>query len=371
MMSRLTLENQTEEVQSEPELIWELGTAYDFFISLEILHRPEEFGLRPSWAAGVRSRVPGEERRALEEGVKILDVFSLPWIHDLPQPKDSPTALWALGRIPPEKRLPTLSLGYGADRGLKELLLGIAARGSWEDRDRENLREKLHSIYKKSFTVKELSKILDWWAGAAEFGDLYLSALRSYYEVFFAEEERRILPVLRASLENAQEAARQMGVQDLIRHLSQGVLFESLAGIEQLVLTPSYWSTPFIFFSKYDAKKLILAFGGRPAGVSLVPGEEVPDTLLQALKALADPTRLRILRYLSAQPLTPADLSRRLRLRPPTVIHHLHALRIAGLLNLTLEAGGEKRYAARKEALGEVFAHVADFLEENRGTSGD
>jgi DNA-binding transcriptional ArsR family regulator len=97
-----------------------------------------------------------------------------------------------------------------------------------------------------------------------------------------------------------------------------------------------------------------------------VPGEEVPDTLLQALKALADPTRLRIMRYLSAQPMTPADLSRRLRLRAPTVIHHLHALRVAGLLNLTLETSGEKRYAARKEAVGEIFKHISDFLEEDQ-----
>lgn len=369
MMSTLTSDKQTEKNQSEPELIWEFGTAYDFFISLEVLHRPEDFGLRASWAAGVRSRVPGEERRALEDSVRILDVFSLPWIHDLPQPKDCTTALWALGRMPPEVRLPTLFLGYGADKDLKDLLLGVAGRGSWEEGDRENLREILHSIYKKAFTLKDLSRMLDWWARAAEFGELYLSALRSYYEVFFAEEERRILPVLREALESAQAASRSMSIQDLIKHLSQGVWFESLAGIEQLVLTPSYWSSPLIFFSKHDAKKMILAFGGRPPGTSLVPGEEVPDILVQALKALADPTRLRIMRYLSAQSMTPADLSRRLRLRAPTVIHHLHALRVAGLLNLTLDAGGEKRYTARKEAVGEVFKHISDFLEEDQHTS--
>jgi len=288
MMSTLADEKQTEKHPGEPELIWDLGTAYDFFISLEVLHRPEDFGLRASWAAGVRSRVPGEERRALEDSVKILDVFSLPWIYDLPQPKDCTTALWALGRIPAENRLPTLSLGYGADKDLRGLLLGVAARGSWDEEDRESLREILHPIYKKTFSIKDLSRILDWWARAAEFGELYLSALRSYYEVFFAEEERRILPVLREALEGAQAASRSMSIQDLIKHLSQGVWFESLAGIEQLVLTPSYWSSPLIFFSKYDDKKMILAFGGRPAGMSLVPGEEVPDALLQALKALAE-----------------------------------------------------------------------------------
>ena len=71
--------------------------------------------------------------------------------------------------------------------------------------------------------------------------------------------------------------------------------------------------------------------------MSLVPGELVPDALYQPLKALADPTRLRILRYLSDEPLTPAALARRLRLRSPTVIHHLDALRLARLVILTLE----------------------------------
>lgn len=369
MMSVQTRGDQTDENQSQPGLIWEIGTAYDLFISLEVLHRPEEFGLRPSWAAGVRSRVPAEERRVLEDGVTLLDVLNLPWIHDLPQPKDSTTVLWALGRIPPEERLPTLFFDYEKEANLKALLMEVAYRKSWNDDDRDQLRDLIQSISKKTHTVKELSRILDWWARPAEFGELFLSALRSYYEVFFVEEERRILPALRSALENARGDSQQMSIQELIRHLSQGVWFESLVGIEQLVLTPSYWSTPFIFFSKYDEKKMVLAFGGRPAGTSLVPGEEVPDALLQALKALADPTRLRILRYLAAQPLTSADLSRRLRLRLPTVIHHLHALRIAGLLNLTLEAGGEKRYSARKEALDEIFTHVADFLREDNSTS--
>lgn len=98
--------------------------------------------------------------------------------------------------------------------------------------------------------------------------------------------------------------------------------------------------------------------------MSLVPGEVVPDALHLSLKALADPTRLRILRYLIAQPLTPAQLSRRLRLRVPTVVHHLHALRLAGLIHVTLEAGGERRYAARPGAVAANYEALATFLGE-------
>jgi DNA-binding transcriptional ArsR family regulator len=93
-----------------------------------------------------------------------------------------------------------------------------------------------------------------------------------------------------------------------------------------------------------------------------VPGEAVPDLLFQTLKALADPTRLRILRYLSAEPLTPAQLSRRLRLRAPTVIHHLHALRLARLVHLIISHEG-RRYEARREAIRNGWAMLEEYLD--------
>jgi DNA-binding transcriptional ArsR family regulator len=105
----------------------------------------------------------------------------------------------------------------------------------------------------------------------------------------------------------------------------------------------------------------------------LIPGELVPDALFQALKALADPTRLRIMRYLSAEPLTPAELSRRLRLRAPTVIHHLHALRLARLVHLTIGHEG-RRYEARREAVTTAFHLLDSYLDsaktENKSKKG-
>ncbi len=48
-------------------LTWDMGSAYDLFLSLLVLHNPDTYGLRPSWAAGVRSRLPAAERKLLEE----------------------------------------------------------------------------------------------------------------------------------------------------------------------------------------------------------------------------------------------------------------------------------------------------------------
>ncbi len=106
-----------------------------------------------------------------------------------------------------------------------------------------------------------------------------------------------------------------------------------------------------------------LAVLARPADSTVVPGEVVPDALLRILKALADPTRLRILHYLSQEPLLPAQLARRLRLRAPTVTHHLGILRLAGLVQLTVGRDGEKgRYVARGEAIGAAHEALQSFL---------
>ena len=46
---------------------WDIGTAYDLFISLRVLQEPEQYGVRASWAAGVRSRMSVEHRNVLEQ----------------------------------------------------------------------------------------------------------------------------------------------------------------------------------------------------------------------------------------------------------------------------------------------------------------
>jgi DNA-binding transcriptional ArsR family regulator len=98
--------------------------------------------------------------------------------------------------------------------------------------------------------------------------------------------------------------------------------------------------------------------------MSALPGELVPDRLLRSLKALADPTRLKILYDISQEEVTPSQLSRRLHLRAPTVTHHLNELRLAGLVNLTFR-GQEKLYRARVEAIEEAFHSLKQFLRKS------
>ncbi len=342
------------------KLSWDLSTAYDLMMSLEVLHNPEKFGLRASWAAGVRSRVPAGERGVLEDSLKLIYV-PLPWIRSLPEPKDAASTLWALRQVPPVERLSTLADSGKSATEYDEILAQVSERRAWDENDLAKMKKIIKS--KKSHSQKDATTVLEWWSRPDEFGELYLKALQSYYQEFFAEEERRIRPALQRSIEQAQELAEVKKLPELIESLSQGVQLFIDSEVTELVFAPSYWITPLILYTEINPELMIFLYGARPDDASLVPGEGVPDALLRTLKALADPTRLKIIHYLAQEPLSPAQLARRLRLRPPTVGHHLEVLRLAGLVRLNLEVPGERKYAARIEGLEDTFTNIKKFLQ--------
>ena len=93
-----------------PALNWDEGTAYDFLVSLFVLHHPTLFGARASWAAGVRSRLPTTQREFLEKVQSYLPV-PLSWLYLLPaEAKNTAGALLTLAQLPAAERLPSLPI---------------------------------------------------------------------------------------------------------------------------------------------------------------------------------------------------------------------------------------------------------------------
>ena len=347
--------------ESPVQLHWSSGTAYDLFASLMVLHDPDRFGVRPSWAAGVRSRLSLSQRQVLDT---CNDVVGIPahWIHSLPHPIDCQAVILALHQIPVAKRLPLLGSNPRYSSEQIEFLHSVSQRKAWDKSDLEFLKE----FYQKSHIdlprTAVLENILSVWSRADEYGETYMDALQAYYQVFFVDEEQRIRPALQEGLAYAQQLAREKPLLELLESLSQGIRFQGLEEVNKLTLAPSFWLSPLILVSPVKKEHRVLVFGARPPELSVIPGEIVPEMLLRRLKTIADPTRLRILRYLVEKPRTPTELAALLRLRAPTVTHHLSALRLAGLVRLILGGQDDRRYAARQEALAQLSSNLDAFL---------
>jgi DNA-binding transcriptional ArsR family regulator len=338
-------------------LHWDFGSAYDFFISIFVIHHPERFGLRPAWAAGVRSRLSTEDREFLEQSLNFLPV-PLVWIHNLPlQEKDIASILQELEKIPPEKRLLALLNPVQMNDTVYETIEGIQSNRKISNKDLDNLRV-IFQYRSKPLKTKEIRKFAEVFLHSAEFGKRYLGVLQSYYQVFFQEEKERILPALEEGLKKAQLQSQSVSLPELLEQLSRGVTIEKAETFKTVTLVPSYWTSPLVFVNKPQPDELLVVFGCRDETQSLVPGEYVPESLVTGLKALADPTRLRILHYLNHGATTPSSLAKRVRLRPPTVIHHLNILRLAGLVQVTITSNGERRYNVRQDAVEETYKQL-------------
>lgn len=351
-------------MNQETFILWDKGSSYDLFVSLWILHRPDEFGLRPSWAAGVRSRLPIHLRDVLEHSQTFLSV-PLSWLHNLSKPKDSQVVLEALERLAPEDRLPALVFGQKQGPRVdayRECLLSFEGKQRFSSNFEARIKETMNNPdrYTKAFG----RAAFEAWSDRKAYGEKFFQALQAYVNNFFLEEEPRIIPAQETALKQAQEMAKEMDVLALLEELSEGVRMDWISEVSMLVLAPSFWGAPFVFYDRLAENEGIILFGARPDGKTLVPGELVPEELLNALKALADPTRLRILRYLLEKPSTPGELAKFLRLRPPTVFHHLQSLRLAGLVVVTVSPKSERQYGIRRDGLDLTIKNLKGYLPE-------
>ena len=348
----------------EPRLSWDHGTAYDLFASLYVIHLPADFGLRPSWAAGIRSRLSAESRDLLAIAALYMNIPA-PWLLALPQPKVAHGVLDALEAMRPEEILPRLASDPDSQGPCEVLVRKVLAQGRWDEADIELYRSCMGPAHAMTpaFDRESVARWLDCWAKPGQFGEAYRRGLREYYEVFFREEERRILPDLERSLERARELAGRVSAAELFEQLSRGIRVEYHLKQAELVLVPCWWCTPRILYMSVAPGREVVLFGARPPEASLVPGDLVPGDLLLSLEALSDPTRLAILQALIEAPLTQADIARRLRLRPPTISHHLKSLRIAGLIAYIGEGTGETRYGVRRTQIDQACEQLKAFLK--------
>ena len=346
------------------ELKWDIGTAYELFSSLYVIHDPTFFGVRPSWAAGIRSRIPADSRELFTD---ILPMLKSPfcWLQDLPDSKSASIAVERLEAMPVDDVLPALAFHKDAEGESCRIDKRVWNARRWDDADVEEIADEWKKHGKSGRADKKaISRWFDWLTRPEEFGRRFVEGMAEYYENFFREEEKRILPALRAGLDHAKELSERLSQEELIEELSQGIQQTWITDFKVIILVPSFWLSPFVMYGELSKQLAFMQFGARPADASLIPGDSVPDSLSTGLQALSDQTRLKILRLISETPLTQIEIAKKLRLRAPTINHHLKILRLASLVTKAITGRDEKnvRYSIRPGRVGELCTLIREFL---------
>jgi DNA-binding transcriptional ArsR family regulator len=83
-------------------------------------------------------------------------------------------------------------------------------------------------------------------------------------------------------------------------------------------------------------------------------------------RALGDTTRYAIASILARTPTTSADLARSLKVSKPTITHHVHALRSAGLIAET-PSGGSTKLTLNKDIVAALSGAAVEQLFSSTG----
>jgi DNA-binding transcriptional ArsR family regulator len=363
-----TAKSQHSEDPLAKVLEWDWGTAYELLFSFHTIMRPKEHGIPAPWSAGVRKRLSQQSQADL----KLF--FSFPFsyftrtpmhlVYSMDQPKNVDRFIELLESIPDQQFSERIHLPLVDDAGLARITNKAVAGKRLTDVDVEEYRRIISKSGNRSApTVADVRRLLTDMGDPVGLKQRYISLLREYQTVYFAEEEKRVGPALKKMLTDAQALAKTTTVPDMIERISNGLTLSQDIDLKKLILVPSIWSHPFVVRFDPADRELFLAWGARPTGYRLVPGESVPDDALLVLRALGDPTRLRLLRLLAVEPRSPQSLAIELKLSLPTVSHHIRELRISGLIRIEMAGKGrESKYTVRWPSAKRAFQQLEEFV---------
>ena len=348
-------------------LEWDLGTAYDLLMSANTLMSPREHGVPAPWAAGVRKRLSAQSQHDFKEfyGSSYRRIAYTP-IHlvlGMDAPKEAQRFLDFVEALPDEDFSRRMHLPLISNEDIANIT-GRALRG-------ERIEERAIETYRRSITrlgyapgpTAEVRRLFAQMGDPAETKGRWLRTMREYQAAFFAEEEQRERPALERMLRDAQKLAGKTTVSDMVERVSHGFTLSEDIDLSRLVLTPSIWLHPFTMRVEVAERELLVVWGALPTGYKLVPGESVPDEALLVLRALGDPTRLRLLRLIAAEPRSLQSLAQAVKLSLPTVSHHIRELRGAGLIRLEVAGRGrESQYTVRWPSAQQAFRELEEFV---------
>jgi DNA-binding transcriptional ArsR family regulator len=200
---------------------------------------------------------------------------------------------------------------------------------------------------------------------------LVVSHFRNMWDEFLAPEWDRVVPMLQASV----DAFQQIGLGDLSRfEAAQRVLGRdlgkeeeeywqaALAQTERLIFVPSTHLGPYV--GKFRSGDTLWAlFGARvPEGTQVHAPDLSRAEILVRLNALADDTRLRILKLISeGGELRSQEIMTRLELSQSAVSRHLKQLSATGYLD-ERRCEGAKCYTLNPRRIKDTLRAMSAFL---------
>ncbi len=158
-----------------------------------------------------------------------------------------------------------------------------------------------------------------------------------------------------------------VAVADIVMEATNGYELSGDPAVHRIVLLPSFWIRPWLVVGRRaDAEVLTTVVAEQ---FLVLPPEAPSPALLKLFKALADESRLKLLRRMSSGAISLTEATTELQVAKATAHHHLSILRQAGLVSIGGE-GRSSRYRLREDPPSVAADVLASYLQPHRRTTG-
>jgi len=353
---------------SEEHLAIRYSPLLECALSLHVLVAPDQHALVHSWVRRMRVLPPDLKRRIG------AFAFLVRWhVPDVLLPTSSArresfeSELARLSAQPPELLLEEFARPL-YDHG------GRHGEGTYED---PTIRE---AMLRQAASYGESSRLLAelLLADPTRFAQEFARLLEDYWETMFAREWRWIEPRLRESVAESEHLVASSGIWSVLgrlpphcraspewRELYIDLPHEhtvEVSASNPLVLVPSFFVWPQLRVSCDPPWDVTLVYATPEQARDAQP-RIPPDELVSALRALADDTRLRVLKLISERPRTTQELAPLVGLSAAGLSKTLRRLSDAGFITRRRE-GYYVVYSVARDRLDAVSAAVDAFLNQ-------
>lgn len=220
----------------------------------------------------------------------------------------------------------------------------------------------------EEMTVQQLEALIAEYTslpvqGVARLRSRILILFQQWNEYYFSTIDQQIITGLQQEYEQKQVILKQQHHLDtFVDELTNGIIFEPDTEPKRLILIPHYHFKPLNIIYAYNS----LVICHYPAKLYLGDSAELPPYEYRVIRALAEQSRLKILKYLYHGPRSFIEIVRHLGLSKGITHDHVTKLRSAGLLHAHIQGETLTVYSLRTHAIDHLQQMLMHFIENNK-----
>ncbi|WP_223066227.1 winged helix-turn-helix domain-containing protein [Paenibacillus caui] len=187
----------------------------------------------------------------------------------------------------------------------------------------------------------------------------YFPLLHIWYERYFQYIEPEHELYLREDVFEKKTLQNKMDPQGLIELATSGIIVGDHLSVKEVVLLPTLHLRPLNTYCFYNQTLMIQYPIDFPE-----KDEQPPNVLLRLTRALADPERLKLLRFIaSGGPRSLEEIRQGMPESGDELTSDLMMLRVAGLLRIHLEKNRQEKYSLREDGAAELQIFLESYIQ--------